>query len=90
MKRIVVLIVLLSILFLASASLANKPDAYLLKSIPITQDSVSGGDYKLTHTAWMVTSSSSGGDHQLISRSATLEAGHGCCCTYLPCIINSP
>jgi hypothetical protein len=48
---------------------------------------MSGGYYRLTTANWQVSGTAGGGGYRLVGPAASEQAGSGCCCTYLPCVM---
>ena len=48
-----------------------------------------GGYYHLTTAGWQVSGVASGGAYRLLGPAALGPAGSGCCCTYLPCVMDN-
>ena len=48
---------------------------------------ISGGGYRLTTANWQVSGTAGGGGYRLVGPAAPEQAGSGCCCTYLPCVM---
>jgi hypothetical protein len=55
----------------------------------VTGGMISGGSYHLTTAGWQVSGTASGGDYHLVGPAALGPAGSGCCCTYLPCVMDN-
>ena len=49
----------------------------------------SGGGYRLSGGAWVISGAASGGQYALAVPAAAPLAGQGCCCNYLPCLLRS-
>jgi hypothetical protein len=50
---------------------------------------ISGGGYRLVAAVWQVSGAASGGDYRLLRPPAPGPVGSGCCCTYLPCVLDN-
>ena len=50
---------------------------------------ISGGAYRLTAADWQVSGMATGGGYRLLGPAALGPAGSGCCCTYLPCVMDN-
>lgn len=46
----------------------------------------SGGDYRLTGSAWQLDGVAEGGTYRLSEGAQPLLQVSACCCTYLPCV----
>jgi hypothetical protein len=68
---------------LAGGVLAQSTDRY-----QVVGGVISGGSYRLTAANWQVSGAATGGDYRLQGLPAPQLAGSGCCCTYLPCVMN--
>ena len=90
MKRIAILLLLIAFLILAGGVLAKSTDSGFVRVNQLTENVLTGGEYRITQSLLKEFDSIHGGDYVLFSQSAPIENGSGCCCTYLPCIINAP
>jgi len=69
---------------LASGALAESTGRY-----QVAGGMISGGSYRLTTVNWKVTGYASGGSYRLLGPASPSSAGSGCCCTYLPCVMQT-
>jgi hypothetical protein len=89
-KQNTLVILILSILVIFALILGTSPtngstSAQAMEDYPL--DEVKHG-YQLTHLTWQVSGEVSGGGYSLQSPSSPTLRGNGCCCTYLPCVLN--
>ena len=80
----------LLVALLAGGVLAQSPRGGLAGGpFEVTGGMISGGAYRLTTATWQVSGAASGGGYRLVGPGAPRLAGSGCCCTYLPCVMNN-
>jgi hypothetical protein len=58
-------------------------------SYQVELGTVSGGRYHLASLAWRVDGLVSGRGYRLVNLTAPALSGNGCCCTFLPCLLNN-
>jgi len=95
MKTLVAFLLVLSLLAVTAAVLAQAGGPGREQAPTVQAGTVSGGSYQLTSLplrqaqgdAWQVSGAVAGGDYALTSPSAPTLRGSGCCCTYLPCVL---
>ncbi len=51
---------------------------------------LSGGRYRLVGTRTQVDVIASGGGYRLLAPAAPTSSENGCCCTFLPCVLQNP
>jgi len=74
----------LLVALLAGGVLAQSTGPY-----QVTGGMISGEGYRLTTAGWQVSGTASGGGYRLVGPMAPGLAGSGCCCTYLPCVMDN-
>jgi len=55
----------------------------------VDSGTISGGGYRLTPATWQVSGVASGGSYRLVGPASPGPVGSGCCCTYLPCVLDN-
>ncbi|HPH97490.1 MAG TPA: hypothetical protein PKW33_12875 [Anaerolineaceae bacterium] len=53
----------------------------------VEQPAVQAGGYRLAEFAPLEPALASGGNYRLLAPAAANATGHGCCCSFLPCVI---
>jgi hypothetical protein len=89
MKRFVYLVLAITFLMLSSGVVAQTEDSEIPPLSQDEQGSISGGEYQLTRLVWQISGSVSGGAYRLAGQAVPSLQGSGCCCTYLPCVLNN-
>jgi hypothetical protein len=88
MKTRIIIVLLITILILASGAMASAHAN--LDGIPITYQITTGlstgNGYQIFPLNWQVSGALSGGNYSLEVRNSPSLTGSGCCCTFLPCI----
>jgi len=54
-----------------------------------TSRAASGGGYRLTNVTWRIDGRANGGGYMLWQPAAPASAGSGCCCGYLPLLLQN-
>lgn len=91
MKRMAVLLVILLLLGVTlqvrapmmAQTVTLGPARYRVEA-----GSVAGEGYQLSSQAWQITGAARGGTYRLSIALEPSLRGSGCCCTYLPCVLN--
>lgn len=89
MKRIAFLMIVVAFLVLLSGVVEQTEESGISQPNQSVQQIISGGGYRLTIQVFRVGGSISGGTYQLFHQAVPSLQGNGCCCTYLPCLINN-
>ena len=81
----------LLVALLAGGVLRSTAPAVAQSAGPYQVDSgtISGGGYRLTPATWQVSGVASGGSYRLVGPASPGPVGSGCCCTYLPCVLDN-
>ena len=69
--------------------LSTVASAQLGGGYTVEEETIAGGSYRLTSVSLQVGGPMSGGRYQLLSLAKPAATGSGCCCTYLPCVLQS-
>jgi hypothetical protein len=88
--RLAIAFVVVTLLMLSSAvagaqSVGKDPPAWYT----VERGMTAGGHYRMASYTWQFDGSASGGEYQLLSSARPTLTGNGCCCTYLPCLLNN-
>jgi len=80
--RFTLLLILLAFLLLSIAAGALAATRYQVEA-----GTISGGGYQLTTLGPQTGVLATGGAYRLLEPASPGPAGSGCCCSYLPCIL---
>jgi hypothetical protein len=97
MRTLIALLLVIALLAVAGAALAQSSGAGPGQSLSVQPGTSSGGNYQLVSLplrqaqgdAWSVSGAAAGGDYTLAVPYTAAPRGSGCCCTYLPCILRN-
>ena len=81
------LILALVLIWSTSLSVENAA-AQVGEKAPLDEVITKESGYQLTRLTWQVRGEATGGGYALSSPSASDLRGNGCCCTYIPCLLN--
>ncbi len=82
--RITLLLILLAFTLLNTGAIALPAPRYQVET-----GTISGGRYQLASFGAQADNVAAGGVYRLAGPTAPKLQGSGCCCTYLPCILDS-
>ena len=86
LRWIMVLLLVMTFAFVLVASFTTRSAlAQAWEEYPLNE--VDSG-YQLTRLTWHVSGEVSGGGYSLSSPSSPSLRGNGCCCAFLPCVLN--
>jgi hypothetical protein len=84
-------VVLLALILLTSSqAMAQRKEPAQPAWSVASNRTLTGGSYSLENLSWKVSGRLSGEGFRLESPEDPDLTGSGCCCTYLPCVFNSP
>ncbi len=92
MKRtpMITALVVLACLLSGGAVLAQSDRQSSVPTLYTIESGVTSSDlYRLISISWNVDGTASGGGYRLSGPARPALRGSGCCCTYLPCVLNS-
>jgi hypothetical protein len=88
MKKIIILLASLALLWTGSSALAQSSEKVPLTKYRIEPLSSKGKTLESASPVWKATGQSTGGNYQLRSILSIGQSGSGCCClSYLPVIL---
>ena len=89
MKTPIALLLVITLLAVGGAALAQSGGAGPGQAMSVQAGTSSGGSYHLTSLAWQVSGTAIGEGYALTSPYTPTLRSSGCCCTYLPCILRN-
>ena len=85
MKSIILIFIITILLLILALSFQDLIGQQIVRAIDGSRITESQSS-----TSWLIKGNASGGNYRLIYEENTSQLSSGCCCTYLPCIINTP